>query len=156
MESNPYQAPATPSDQISSNSKRPSELVNAYRVGNEFYCEPDFDAPRMCLKTGARMPEGSKKSPIWCHAERLEVYFDTYYLRALNRKQQFKIILVILSISTVVLATLLTSILLIIPAIALFFIGLFFSREKSLILKKQPNGFIQILGTHPDFPQAFP
>jgi len=156
MESNPYQPPATPSDQISSDSKRSSELVNAYRVGNEFYCEPDFDAPRVCLKTGAVILEGTKKSPLWCHAERLEVYLDRQYLRSLNRKQQVKIIMAILSISSVVLAVLKCDSLFIVPAVALFFFGLIVSKERSISLKKHSNGFIQILGAHPDFLRHFP
>ncbi len=156
MESNPYQAPMTPSDQITQTPEVHKKPSTAYRVGEVFYCEPDFESPNVFFKTGVPVPETVATSKLWNKSTCFSLYFDRGYKKQLSNKQLSRVIFVFfIAILSIYLAMIFSSVLFIIPVIIIFLFTLKPAKVKSIQITALADGFFAIKGGHSGFLKSF-
>ncbi len=162
MSANPYAAPQTPSDQIWVEKKIKLERKGirfpdstAYRVGDAFYCESDFDSPLICFKTGVELEPTTEKTPVIGKTASIDLHIALHHLYDLKIEYRLKLFAVI--------AIALTSILLasqsIIYPIVMFSLALYVLLKgvnNGIKLSTEPDGYLKIKGGHPDFLKLFP
>ena len=161
-ELNPYAAPSTPSDQITSKPEKKEEDFfisenDAYRLNNSLFCKPAFIPPPVCLLSGVKVKSELEKTTILTGSTSISIYLTQKRRSKINwdtvpTGQILTVLLIILIM--ICMATHLYFMLLIIVPVVIY--GCRTPKNHGIKVIQHPTGFIEVLNTHPDFIQYFP
>ena len=127
----------------------------AYRIGDIFYCEADFEFPLYCFKTGIEIEPSCKMVTVISKTASLDLYISPHHLYDLKIEYGLKLFAVFaIAATTILLAS--HSIIYPIVMFALALYILLKGVTNGIKVSAEPDGYIKVKGGQLDFLKLFP